>query len=363
MKAVAITAEKKLEVKEISEPTQKSGSVLVDVKRAGICGSDIHYWEMGEPKGLVMGHEFSGVVTNPGSRKDLKVGDRVTALPISPCNKCEACLTGNPQYCRETWNKAVGLSLTNPGAYAPKLSVRPDMVIKLPNKVSDEEGAMVEPAAVGLHAVHLAKVKVGSKVLVVGGGIIGLMSAMFSKLQGASLVAVSETNAARGKNAVKQQVADVFLDAKSNKFIELTNTISEGGFDVVIDCSGNSVAVNSALMAVKPGGIVVLAGVSMLPISFASVVAVMSELTVQGAIGYTKEEFETCVKLMETKQISVKKFVSKTVALEEVQDAFLELTNGKTNSIKILIDPNKVYTPPKTIAKKSTKQTKKPSSK
>ena len=199
MKCVAIKDVKEFEITDMKQPEIDHENVVLEVKKTGICGSDIHYWVAGEPKGLVMGHEFSGVVKDPGSRTDLKKGDRVTGLPISPCGKCEACLSGNPQYCPSTWTYAVGLSLTNPGALTKETKVRPDMVIKLPDTVSDDEGAMVEPTAVGLHAIHLADIKVGAKVLVIGGGIIGLVSAMFAKMEGASYVALSETNKARGE--------------------------------------------------------------------------------------------------------------------------------------------------------------------
>ena len=341
MKVVAIKSAKQFAINEVAAPTPANGNVLVDVKYAGICGSDIHYWESGEPKGLVMGHEFSGVVTNPGSRQDLKVGDRVTALPISPCGHCEPCLSGNPQYCRETWSQALGLSLVCPGAFAPKIAVRPDMVVKIPDTVSDEEAAMTEPAAVGLHAVHLANIKVGSKVLVVGGGVIGLVSAMFAKMQGAKQVVVSETNPARGQNAVKLKVADAWLDAKDPNFVAKAHQISGGGFDCVIECCGNTPAVQSAVLAVKPGGRVILAGVSLAPISFLSAVAVTAELDIQGAIAYTKEEFNTCLELIAMRRINLKPFMSKIVGLQDVQASFEELTNGQTAAIKILVDPNK----------------------
>ena len=206
MRCVKLKDVKEFEISEIDEPVSVDGSVLIDVKKSGICGSDIHHWDTGEPAGLVMGHEYCGVVYNPGSREDLKVGDRVTALPISPCGHCSACLTGNPQYCSETWTRATGLSLTNPGALAPKMAIRPDMVLKVPDSVSDDEVAMVEPSAVGLHAVHLADIKIGEKVLVIGGGIIGLVSAMFAKMEGASYVALSETNDARGKKSVRLRI-------------------------------------------------------------------------------------------------------------------------------------------------------------
>lgn len=341
MKSIAIKGVREFEVKEIEEPKSDGTKVIIDVKKAGICGSDIHYWEAGGPIGLVMGHEYCGVVTDPGAREDLKVGDRVTALPISPCGKCHACLTGNPQYCPETWTYATGLSLDNPGAFAPKMAIRPDMVIKIPDEMTDEEGAMVEPTAVGLHAVHLADINVGDKVLVIGGGIIGLVSAMLAKKEGASYVAVSETNEQRGKKAVKLEVADEWLDAKDPKMIENMINKTKGGFDYVIDCCGNAPAVTTALSIVKPGGTVILVGVSLEQITIPTVVAVMRELTVKGAIAYTKDEFKTCIDLIANKQINVSQFVDEIVSLEEVQSSYERLTNGTDEAVKIIVDPNK----------------------
>lgn len=341
MKSVAIKDKKEFEIKEIEIPVSHNGEVLIDVKKTGICGSDIHYWVNGEPKGLVMGHEFCGVVTDCGNREDLKVGDRVTALPISPCGHCEACETGQVQYCALTWSEAIGLSVNHPGGLAPKIAVRSDMVLKIPDTVSDEEGAMVEPVAVGLHAIHLADIKVGQKVLVIGGGIIGLVSAMFAKKEGASFVALSETNEARGKKSVELGVADAWYDAKDQNTVPTLIEQTNGGFDVVIECVGNAAAVNSALTLVKQGGEVVLVGVSTEPISCYSVLAVMKELKVLGAIAYTKEEFKTCIDLIANKQIDAMKFVDDIISLEEVQKAYERLTSGTDSAVKILVDPNK----------------------
>ena len=341
MKCVAIKGVRQFETKEIDEPTKKEGYVLIDVKKSGICGSDLHYFEAGAPVGLVMGHEFSGVVVDPGSRTDLKVGDRVTALPISPCGECHACLKGNPQYCLETWNQAVGLSVDNPGGLTSRILVREDMVLRLPDEVSFEEGAMVEPTAVALHAVHLADIQVGAKVLVIGGGIIGLVSALLAKKEGASYVALSETNEARGKKALSLGVADEFFDAKDEKAVEKMVEKTEGGFDIVIECCGNSPAVSSALMAVKPGGCVVLVGVSLGPVTIPTVLGVMRELTIKGAIAYTKEEFASVISLIAEKQIDVMPFVDEEIGLDEVQTAYEKLTSGTTAKVKILVDPNK----------------------
>ena len=341
MKAAIIEDVKKFKITDIDKPTPDKEKVIIDILKTGICGSDIHYWDAGEPKGLVLGHEFTGKVVDSGSRYDLKVGDKVTALPISPCGHCEACETGNPQYCAETWLHAVGLSLDNPGGLTATIAVRPDMVLKLPDNIKDEEGAMVEPTAVGLHAVHLADIKVGDKVLIVGGGIIGLVSAMFAKLEGAEYVAVSETNEARGKKSVKLKVADEWLDAKDPNFIKNVITKTNDGFDIVIDCSGNTKAVESELMSVKAGGTIILVGVSQKPIEFASILAVMKELTIKGSIAYTKEEFKDCISLIANKKINVMKFVDDIVPLTDVQKAYERLTSGTDDAVKIMVDPNK----------------------
>ncbi len=341
MRSAAIKSAKEFEIKEINEPVSDGSKVIIDVKRAGICGSDIHYWVAGEPKGLVMGHEYVGIVTDPGSRDDLSVGDRVTALPISPCLECHACKSGNPQYCIHTWDTATGLSLDSPGAFAPKMAIRPDMVVKVPDNITNEEAAMTEPTAVGLHASRLADIKVGDKVLVIGGGIIGLVSAMFAKMEGASLVVVSETNKARGEKAVSLGVADEWMDATDPNFIQSVMEKTEIGFDKVIECCGNAPAVSSSLLTVKTGGTVVLVGVSLTPVSIPTAIAVTHELTLKGAIAYTKEEFQTCIDLMSSKKIDMLKFLDSVVGLEDVQASFEKLTSGVSEAVKIIVDPNR----------------------
>lgn len=338
MKCVSIKGVKEFEIKEIDKPVSNGNDVIVDVIKTGICGSDLHYWVLGMPEGLVLGHEFCGKVVDPGSRSDLQVGDIVTGLPISPCLNCEACLSGNPQYCSHTWENAVGLSLTYTGGLASTLAIRPDMVMKLPDNMTPEEGALVEPTSVGLHAIHLADIKVGDKVLVIGGGIIGLVSAMFAKLEGASSVTISETNPLRGEKSVNLCVCDNYVNPLEEGSIDKLK--STGGFDIVIECVGNAPAVNSAIDLVKPGGTIVLAGVSMLPIEVNSLNVVMKELTVLGAIGYTKGEFATCIDLISNKQIDVLKFIDDIVPLEGVQGAYERLTSGKDSAVKILVDPN-----------------------
>ena len=339
MNCVEISGAKKVKLSTIKKPESKKGSVVLKVKSCGICGSDIHYWVGGRPKGLVMGHEFAGVVEDTGSRKDLNIGDRVTGLPISPCLKCDACRTGNPQYCSETWSNAVGLSLTNPGAYAEYTSCRPDMIRKLPDNVTFDEAAMTEPSSVSLHAINLANVKVGDKVLIIGAGIIGLMAAEFAKLNGATYVAILETNEKRGKKALKYKKVDEYFDATDPKLIEKLALKTNGGFDKVIECCGVSAAVTEAIMSVKPGGTIVLVGVSLSAITTPITAAVMKEVTMQGAIAYTEKEFDTCIELISNKVIDVDKYIDCKVPLSEAQNSFVKLTSGKDDAVKIIFKP------------------------
>ncbi len=342
MKCVKIVGQKQLEVSSLEEPISKDGSVVVKVNSAGICGSDIHYWDMGNPIGLVMGHEVAGTVIDPGNRADLKIGDRVTALPISPCGHCNPCKTGNPQYCTETWTHALGLSNDFPGGYAEITNIRSDMVRKLPEEVSFDEGAMVEPSAVSLHATMLADIKVGDKVLVVGGGIIGLMAIEFAKLEGASYVAIAETNEKRGKKATTIGKADEFFNALDKDVVEKLNKTSNGGFDVVIECCGNAAATSEAIMSCKPGGKIVLVGVALGPVEAPLVSAVMGEKTMIGAIAYTEHEFDTCINLIASKKLNVKKYIDDIIPLEKANEAFERLTSGEDSAVKILFHPNKL---------------------
>ena len=338
MKCVKLTGVKKLELGEIEKPVS-DGSVVFKVESAGICGSDIHNWDNGAPEGLVMGHEFAGVVVEPGTRTDLKVGDRITGLPISPCGLCEACVGGNPQFCSSTWSQAVGLALTNSGGFAEYSSCRPDMVKKLPDNVSFDEGCMVEPAAVSLHALNLADVKVGDRVLIIGGGIIGLMAAEFAKLDGASYVGLVEVNEQRGNKAKKYGKVDEFFDAKDEKIIEKLMVASNGGFDKVIECCGNAAAVSEAIMAVKPGGTIVLVGVSTVPVTVPLVMSVMKEVKMLGAIAYTVKEFEDVIRLISEKIIAVEKYIDARVGLDKAQASFERLTSGNDDAIKIIFKP------------------------
>lgn len=343
MKCVAINGPKKLVIENREPKTGKQGYILIDVIKAGICGSDIHYWVSGQPKGLVMGHEFSGIVIDNGGSKKFKEGERVTALPISPCQKCKECKSGEIQICSHTWENAIGLSLDNPGAFGGRVLVREDMVRHLPDNVTYESGAMVEPAAVALRAVNISGLKKGDRVLVIGGGIIGLLTAMFLKLKGAGYVALTETNEKRGEKSVKLGVANEWFNAKDPKITEklMAKTETGNGFDIVCDCVGNGPSLNSAIAYTRPSGNLIMVGISLDSVNVGLVSATLKEINMKGSIAYKANEFDAVIKLLETKKINLEKFADDVVTLDDVQASFERLTSGTDAAVKILVDPNK----------------------
>ena len=343
MRSVVIAGPKKLTIESKETKEGKEGYILIDVIKVGICGSDIHYWVSGEPKGLVMGHEFSGIVIDNGGSKKFKEGDRVTALPISPCMECKECKSGNVQICSNTWTEAIGLSLDNPGGFGGRVLVREDMVRHLPDNVTYENGAMVEPAAVALRAANLSGIKRGDRALVIGGGIIGLLTAMFLRFKGAEYVCLTETNAARGEKSVKLGVANEWFNALDPKLTEklMSKTETGNGFDVVCDCVGNSPALTSAITYTRPNGNLVMVGISLGAVSVPLVSATLKEINMKGSIAYKPIEFDAVIKLLEDKKINLEKFVDDVVTLDEIQSSFERLTSGSDPAVKILINPNK----------------------
>jgi threonine dehydrogenase-like Zn-dependent dehydrogenase len=288
--------------------------------------------------GLVMGHEFGGVVEDAGGRPDLSPGQRVTVIPLNPCGECATCRQGLAQMCVSAARRP-NLGLSSPGAYAEFVSVRPDMVRALPEAVSDLEAAMIEPAAVSFHAVRSAGVRAGDRVLITGGGAIGLLCAAWCRISGAAGVFLSEVNGARSEAALKMGDVHEVLDGRDPKMVSRIRKATSGGVDVAIDASASESGINSSLMSLKPGGTLVLAGISLLPQSLLTLAITGRELVLKGSFGYTVGEFETVMDFIGRRAFHVDRYISRTVSLEEVQQAFEDLQSGCSADVKIVIRP------------------------
>ena len=339
MKAVKIEGPKKLKLEEMPVPQPDGKNVIVKVSTVGICGSDLHIWENGDRVGLIMGHEFAGTVADSGSREDLNVGDRVTVIPLNPCGECPICKDPRFHTCMNSLKNG-SPGVTSAGAYTGYFPARPDMVRKLPDTVNDIEAAMIEPAAGSLHAVRLAQVSPGEKVLIIGGGVIGMLCAAWARIHGASYVAITEPNDLRADKAREMGDAHDVFDAKDPELGDKLLKGAKGMFDKAIDCSAAAAGINAGIMALRPKGIMVLMGISYKPVPIMTLISCLREHNFVGDIGYTIAEFDHTIDMISRKVLETERFVEEaTIVLDDVQSAFERLSSGSTKEVKIIIEP------------------------
>lgn len=335
MRAIVITGKRQLAVQEIPEPQPNGKDIIINVKKIGICGSDIRTWEDG-PAGVIMGHEFCGTVEDPGA-SSFKVGNKVIAMELDPCRECTTCRRGYGHTCPNVFPRLMGLN--SPGCYAEYIAVRPDMVLPMPD-LTFEEGAAIEPATVGLHAVRRAAVTAGDKVLVNGAGPIGLLAAMWCKVAGAAYVAISEPNPFRAQKALSYgDVTDVF-DPTIPDVAEKMMSAAGGGFDKAIDCVGVPSSLKLAAETLIYGdGKIIIVGSNSPNCSIPNDLMTAKEIQVIGSFIFTEGDFATAVKMYSKGQINLTRFITSTVSFDGVQQAMETLVSKDCQEIKIQIDP------------------------
>lgn len=329
---------KPLSVETLPDPTPAPNQVILEVANAGICGSDLHMTENSHtPSGLVLGHEFAGTIAAMGSAvTGWKVGDRVTALPLNACNSCEACDSGLPALCGE--NLFTGCYLTAQGAYAQYVTARGAMLQRLPDGVSFEDGALVEPLAVGHHIVGMAEMPANASVLVIGGGPIGVAVALFARHAGARHVVVSEMSAERRARALEVGATAV-IDPKAEDVLTAFRRAGDGRRpQVVFECVGVPGMLRQAVDLVGLRGRVVVAGVVFQEDVIAPIVALGKEVTIRFSQAYTERDFEAVINTIAKGAINPRPIHTSTVSLDELPAAFEALRTPSTQC-KVLIKP------------------------
>ncbi len=339
MKALKLTGPRHLELVEIQAPEPDGKNVIIRVSACGICGSDLHYWHAGQGMGgvhdLIMGHEFAGIVTDPGNRDDLVRGDRVTALPLDPCGACAACQAGHVNICSKALKRSIPGN-NSPGGFSEFLKIRSDMVRKLPDSINDVQAAMIEPTAVALHCIRTAGIKPGDKVMISGGGPIGLLCAAWAKISGVSFVALTEISRFRQDFARQTGHADAVFDPSDPGFSTQLIKKIRGGFDAVIETSASDGGINLGLKMLRPRGRLVLAGINAHTQAILTIMAAVREITQTSVMGYLPEEFDTTMDYIARKRIDVEKLVTGTTDLAGLGSAFEGLASGTSEDIKII---------------------------
>lgn len=323
----------KLVLKECPKPFVGSSEVLIKVLASGICGTDLHIFSgkyYGKPN-IIRGHEFAGKVVEMGSNvKGIKIGDLVAVDPNISCGSCYFCRRGEVHLCENL--KALGVDLD--GGFAEYCVVPYDKIYKLPEGVSAEEGAMMEPCACALHGIEKIQIKPGDTVLIIGGGALGLILLQLSYIYGASKIFLSEPI------EEKREIAKSFfahtLNPLEDDVVSEIKKLTGVGVDIAIEAVGRADTVEIAINSVRRGGKVLIFGVAgqreFLKISPFNIY--YNEITLMGSFvnPYTNSR---ALELIANKRIDVKKIISHKFSLKDIHKAVETGLSGK--ALRILI--------------------------
>jgi 2-desacetyl-2-hydroxyethyl bacteriochlorophyllide A dehydrogenase len=335
MRAVAISDDRSLRVIELKEPDLQPDEVRLDVSFCGICGSDLHMREMPEiPAGIIMGHEFTGVIIETGSAvRSWSVGDRVTANPFDACGDCQACGDGYPELCPTNTRRGVGL-VTYYGAYAETVVVPQRSLFRLPDELSERDGALAEPLAVGLHGVNLSGAGPADPAVVLGGGPIGVMTALGLRAKGFEKVIVIEPTTVRREALAALGFAVSDVEGQDTSVPDFLG----GPPRVVFDCTGHPVGLPTGINMVAPAGQVMVVGVPSHPSTVHAAQIARKEVSIRGSLAYTGADWTQAIDSL-AHGFPADKVITTVAPLEDTEQWFAELTSGHTRQIKVMLQP------------------------
>lgn len=348
-----------VEIKDVPAPQLGTDGAFLEVRAAGICGSDIHIYEWGpyssyakavftSPKGRILGHENTAVIReiSPSVVTNLTVGDRVLVDPHVLCGKCYYCRTGQEYLCSE--RKTIGIQLD--GGMAEYLVARVDQLFKLPVNLSFEEGVILEPMAVAYHAVHKANMDESTSVAILGPGPIGLCTLLAAKLQGAEKILVAglpeDTENGRLELAKELGAATAIINDEDSLKKDVFSQLDAEGADVVFDATGIRVtrnempmAINIGLRALKRRKKLVMIGLhpkSNIELDLAS--WLHTEKIIEPTIGYEHKDLKKIIDAAANGLLPLEKLVDGLMPLEKGVEAF-EKAAEKTSKGRIILTP------------------------
>ncbi len=315
-----------LKLKERQRPSPGEGEVLLEVAFCGICGSDVHSIEVGlYEDGLVPGHEFSGVVVELGPGvEDFAIGDRVVVDPVVGCGQCRFCREGRPQLC----DSLETLGITSDGGMAEYAVVPASSLYKL-DSISLKEAALLEPLSVAVHAAERAELADGEKVLIIGGGTVGLMLLQVARLKTEEVALVEPSHAKRqiGLKLGARWVTDPSTTCKLSRQI--------GPFDVVFEAVGKPDTLQNALDMVSKGGRVVVVGLHTEEANVDPLKMMYEEVSLLGTFA-NQGDFPEAIELLAEGRVKAEPLISRVFSLEQGPEAFRQLKT-QPNWVKVLL--------------------------
>ncbi|WP_369297303.1 zinc-binding dehydrogenase [uncultured Neglectibacter sp.] len=331
----------KIEFREVPTPEPKEGEVLIKIMEIGVCGSDIHVYHGEHPftsYPVTQGHEVSGLVEKLGAGvSELSVGQKVTIQPQVVCGECYPCRHGKYNLCEKL--KVMGFQTT--GVASQYFAVDAEKVTPLSESMSLEEGAMIEPLAVAVHAVRRAGDVTGQDICVLGAGPIGILVAQTAKGMGAKRVMITDISDIRLKKAAECGV-DFCVNTKEKDFGKaLTGNFGPDKADVIYDCAGNDITMGQAIQYARKGSTIILVAV------FAGMakvdLAVLNdhELDLNTSMMYRTEDYQTAIELADSGKVQLKPLISQRFPFRQYLDAYQYIDANRETTMKVLIDVQK----------------------
>jgi L-iditol 2-dehydrogenase len=338
MRAARLMDQHEIVISEIDDLRTGPGDILIRTKYAGVCGSDVHAFEGIHPfrkPPVVLGHELVGTIVDMG--KDVNgfhMGDRVTVMPLIACGNCIYCRRGRQNMCL---NKKVPGSEGWEGSFAEYFLSKPDITYRLRENTSFETGALAEPLAVGIHAVNQGSVNAESRVLVLGGGTVGLLTAVAARVAGARELVITDLYDLN-LGVARDLCAATPYNAKDESLKDRILTEYPDKFDVVFLCSGAAKTVKQAMGLTQRGGRIVLVGMFLQPVPLEIIEVTLNELEMIGSMIYSQEDFRKTIELLDSGRFRFDRLITHILPIEKAQHALELLAQHKEDVIKILLD-------------------------
>jgi len=343
MKSLLLSAYNQLEIAEMPLPAVGAGELLVRVEACGICGSDVHGYDGSSGRRIppiVMGHEAAGTVAAIGSGvTDFAVGDRVTFDSTVYCGECAFCRRGEVNLCDN--RQVIGVSCGDyrrHGAFAEFVTVPARIAYRLPESISFSEAAMLEATSVALHAVQVSQPKGGETALVIGAGMIGLLTVQAARAAGCSRVFAADVDETRLKLA-KQVGADEVLLASGAALVARVMELTDGrGVDLAYEAVGRNETVAGAIDCTRKGGTVTLIGNIQPEVTLPLQKVVTRQLRLQGSCA-SAGEYPQAIELIASGKIDVGPLITAVAPLEEGPRWFERLHGREPNLMKVILTP------------------------
>ena len=332
-----MTAPGKIEFRDVPVPKVKEGQVLVKIKRIGICGSDIHVYHGKHPYTsypVVQGHEVSGEIvklTDGGS--NFKEGDKVTIQPQMVCGRCYSCKHGQNHICDNL--KVMGFQAT--GMASEYFAVDLKKVLKLPENISYDHGALVEPLAVAVHALKRGGDIKRRKILILGAGPIGNLVAQAANGMGAQSVMITEISDYR-LNIARECGINYCLNSKTQDIGEkLINTFGEDKADLILECVGINTTTEQAIANARKGTDIIVVGVFAEKATVDLGLVQDRELRLIGTLMYQEEDYRKAIELIEESKVKLDPIITEHFPFEDYLEAYKYIEEKKDKIMKVMI--------------------------